>query len=213
MLMSMEAVRRVDRELMESDANAERERMLVSALAAGSTDAFDELYDTYFPYVYGYFANELQDRQDVEDLTSEVFLRLWRRADTFRGDARLSTWLFAVARNVLIDFLRKRKRHGVVASLNATAPDGDTELVDRLSGDSESPDAAIVRLEEHVEVWNAMDKLESLQRTVLEMRFVKEMSYDQIAVTLDVPVGTVKSRLSRAVGTLRRMLQRPLAAN
>lgn len=171
----------------------------------GSTAAFDLLYDRYFPDVYAFFVVRLPSRQDAEDLTSEVFMRCWRSAGTFRGEARVRTWLLTIARNALTDFRRKQGKYAVT-SLNAAAGEGETEFVDLLPDDGATPDELALRAEEYVQTWDALDSLPEIHRTVLTLRFVQEQSYELISAKLELPLGTVKSRLYRAVAALRKAM-------
>lgn len=181
------------------------EYSLVQSMLSGNTASFDVLYERYFHRVYAFLAAHVKNRQDVEDLTSEVFLRFWRSAGSFRGDAQLGTWLLTIARNAVIDFRRKHGKYSVV-SLNTALVDGDTEFVEHLPDDAEEPAALVARLEEYAETWQALERLASHHREVLEMRFVAEMSYEDISASLDVAVGTVKSRIFRALRSLRLLL-------
>lgn len=175
-------------------------------MAAGKTAAFDVLYDRYFHDVYAFFAVRVSSRQDAEDLTSEVFTRFWRHATGLRGDAQLRTWLLTVARNALTDFRRRQGKHAAI-SLNATVGEGDAELSDLLPDDGEPPDELALRAEQYVQTWDALNSLPEMHRTILSLRFAREMSYEQIATSLQLPLGTVKSRLYRALAALRRAME------
>lgn len=177
------------------------ERDLVKAVAAGNGDAFDTLYDRHFNHVYAFFAARLASEQDAEDLTSTVFMRFWRNAASFRGESQLRTWLLTIARNAFTDFRRKHGRYAI-ASLNADM--GDGQFLDFLPDEEATPDELALRAEEFAETWDALQSLQENHRAILVLRFVREKSYEQISDLLQLPLGTVKSRLYRAVSRLRQ---------
>lgn len=132
-------------------------------------------------------------------------MRCWNSVRAFRGESRVRTWLFAIARNALTDFHRKHGKY-TVTSLNAAAGEGEAEFVDLLPDEGATPDELALRAEEYVRTWDAFDALPDIHRNILALRYVREKSYGQISEQLGLPLGTVKSRLYRAVGALRKAM-------
>jgi RNA polymerase sigma-70 factor, ECF subfamily len=163
--------------------------------------AFTELVDRFQHRVFAVCRRTLGgDRTAAEEVTQEVFLRLARSADTFRGDAKLSTWLYAVARNVATDRVRHEARRPATPVADVT--------------DAASVGTAHVALadDEHAGVEVASDlraalaQLDATSRTLLLLVAVEGLSYAEVAAALDLAIGTVKSRVSRARVQLGRLL-------
>lgn len=166
--------------------------------AAGEREAaFRELVDRFHRRVFAVCRRTLDDDADAEDVTQEVFLRLARKAGTFRGDAKLSTWLYAVARNAATDRIRHDARRPATPVADV-APLGDAagHVVE---------DGAEARATA-TDVGHALAQLDALSRALLWLVAVEGLSYADAAAVHDVPVGTVKSRVSRARVELGRLL-------
>ena len=159
--------------------------------------AFGELVRRFHRRVFAVCRRTLHDDADAEDVAQEVFLRLARKAATFRGDAKLSTWLYAVARNAATDRVRHDARRPSTAVADV-APLGEAagHVVD---------DGADARATA-TDVGRALAQLDELSRQLLWLVAVEGLSYGEAAAAHDVPVGTVKSRVSRARVELGRLL-------
>ena len=158
--------------------------------------AFKILFFHFAPRIKSYLLNFKLDSQKAEDLAQDVMLTLWQKAEKFDANkAKLSTWLFRVARNKYIDFVRSQKYPELNAEdhvAKMVAP----EETDRQLDEKQTSDNIIV----------AMKKLSNDQRKVIELSFFKELSHSQIAEELSLPLGTVKSRIRTAFQTLRKEL-------
>jgi RNA polymerase sigma-70 factor (ECF subfamily) len=179
------------------DAASERE--LVERCRRGEEAAFQHLVDQYKDLVFALIARSIPDRGRAEDLAQEVFLRIHRGLPYFRGEARLSTWIYRIAANVCTqDRMRRREpaslddeRAGAAAPpSHADRQFGDLELRDRL-------EKAIARLPEH-------------QRLLIAAHYLNEVQYEDLAETFKLPLGTVKTHLYRAKRELRRLLETEL---
>jgi RNA polymerase sigma-70 factor, ECF subfamily len=175
---------------------ANNERELVERCRRGEEGAFQELVDGHKNLVYALIARTVQDRSRAEDLAQEVFLRVYRGLPYFRGEARLSTWIYRIVANVC---LQEPDRHGTVAldrdeserlSSGADRQFGDLELRDRL-------EKAIARLPAHY-------------RLLVAAHYLDGVRYEEIAEALQVPLGTVKTQLYRAKRQLRHLLETEL---
>jgi RNA polymerase sigma-70 factor (ECF subfamily) len=178
---------------------------LVQECAAGSEDACTRLVTDHQRMVYQLALHLLGDSQEALDLSQEVFLKVFRTLPQFRGQSTLRTWIYRIVVNQASNrqrWWRRRRRSQQVAIEEHTAVHG--ELPD--SHEFSMPDRVLQERETSDRVWRAMDQLPFEQRAVIVLREIDGLSYEEIATTLDVAVGTVKSRLARARETLRLAL-------
>lgn len=173
---------------------------LVRAAAEGDQDAFAQLVALHEKRVYALAVRMTGSREDAADVAQEAFLAAWRGLPSFRGEAGFATWLYRLTANAAIDQLRRGRRRRGEASLN------DEELGLDAVDPAPTPQerAENEGLREAVR-W-AMGELSREHRQVLALREFQELSYEEIAGQLGVDLGTVKSRLSRARGALRKIL-------
>ncbi len=183
-------------------ATAAAERALVERCRAGDQGAFQELVDRYKDLVFALIARTVQDRSRAEDLAQEVFLRVHRGLPYFRGEARLSTWIYRIVANVCVLEHAKAPR---TLSLDAMQ-DGASRAPalpsskDRRFGDLELRD----RLEK------AIARLPANYRLLIAAHYLQGVQYEDLAEALDLPLGTVKTQLHRAKQQLRRLLDTEL---
>lgn len=182
------------------------EAELVQRCASGDDAACGELVAQHQRMVYQLAFHLLGNREEALDLSQEVFLRVFRTVGSFRGQSSLRTWLFRIVVNQARNRQRwwRRRRQGDQVSL-------DQHVVDhgepRQPGDDASPDRVLARKQTARRLWDALDRLPFDQRTAIVLREFDGLSYDEIAFSLDIAVGTVKSRLTRARHALRADLQ------
>ena len=169
---------------------------LLDRLRRGEPRAFEDLVITHQHRVYGLALRMLGRPAEAEDVAQEVFLRAHRALAGFRGEARLSTWLHTIASRLCLTRLAERRQRGEPndAAL-ATMPD-------RQAG----PEDHAARGELAAALQAALDGLEAERRLVVLLRDVEGLAYEEIAAALDLPVGTVRSRLHRARAELRERL-------
>lgn len=172
------------------------------ATAARGTreDAFNELLDRYERRVYAICFRQLGSHDDAQEATQDTFLHLARRADQFRGDSKLSTFVYRIAVNASRDLARKhaRRPQTPVADVTRAQIDSGTD-----------PDVApddVAALETSMLVQAALAQLDDLSRTLLILCSVEGLSYPEAADVLDMPVGTIKSRVFRARARLAELL-------
>ena len=181
-----------------------REAALVERCAAGDDAACAELVATHQRMVYGLALHLLGDRDEALDLSQEVFLRVFRTISTFRGQSALGTWIYRIVINQARNrqrWWRRRHRAEQVSLDEHLAQFGDMES----KGDA-LPDRLLASKETASRIWKALDGLPFDQRTALILREVDGLRYEEIAFSLGVAVGTVKSRLTRARQALRAEL-------
>lgn len=173
---------------------------LVRAAAQGDEEAFAQLVRQYEDKVYHLALRMCQNPEDAWDVAQEAFLAAWRGLPNFRGEAGFSTWLYRLVNNAAIDHLRKAKKQQLAVSLD------DEELGLDTPDTAPSPHQAAEGKELQQAVADGLRLLSDDHRHVLVLREVQQMSYEEIAQVLSMDIGTVKSRLSRARNSLRKIL-------
>lgn len=172
-------------------------RFVDAQLPAGSREAaFHALVDRYHRRVFAICFQALRSSSDAEDATQETFVKLARGAASFRGEAQLSTWLYRVARNVCTDHVR----HDARRPATPVADPGE------LTSAPSQPDTT-AGTDEQLAVAAALDTLDPLSRQALVLVAIEGLTYAEAAVAIDLPVGTVKSRVSRARARLATVLE------
>jgi len=177
-------------------AAADEERAWVAAAARGDESALSRLYDRYSGLLMAVAVRVLSDRREAEDLLHDVFLEAWRQAKTYdpaRGTVR--AWLVMRCRSRALDRVRAAGRAKVVLSAEPSPPD----RADSRADPSIAPDRRRVRA--------ALAELPLEQRQVLELGYFGGLSSSEIATHLEIPLGTVKSRVARGLAALRRALE------
>ncbi len=185
----------------------EEDHRLICAAADGDRDAFEALVRKYERFVYRTAYYAAGNAADAEDLTQEIFLKLWRGLSGFRGQSHILTWLARIARNTCADHIRKRKRTVPTESLSLTAEDGDTADRDLPDGDPLCDPTQAADQSENIRlVRRAMTMLSEEHRTLIILRDMEGYSYAKLAAALGLEEGTVKSRLFRAREKLKQIL-------
>lgn len=183
-----------------------REAALIQRCVLGDEDACGELVSEHQRLVYQLGMHLLGDHNEALDLSQEVFLRVFRTIHRFRGQSALRTWIYRIvvnqARNRL-RWWRRRNRAQQVSLDEHVRLHGDVAA----PGNPASPDRAYGQKQLAERIWAALDALPFEQRTAVVLREIDGLSYDDIAYSLGVAVGTVKSRLARARGSLRARLR------
>lgn len=178
---------------------------LVERCRAGDEEAFEELVLRYQDRVFALVYRMTGDPDRVEDVAQEVFLRAFRALGSFRGGASFYTWLYRIAVNTSLNALRSRAKH---RETSLEALDGTELGVDHVAG----PDEAAAQHQVVERVKEAIGQLDEQYRVIVYLRDMEEMSYQEIAEVVELPVGTVKSRLFRARQHLKEMLKDILPA-
>jgi RNA polymerase sigma-70 factor, ECF subfamily len=172
------------------------ERELIERCRKGDDTAFGELVDRYKDLVYGLVYRLVSDRTQTDDLAQEVFLKVHRGLPYFRGEAKLSTWIYRIVQNVCVQSRARRPE----ISLDRRDEDG------RLMTDPGSADAAFADFELRDRLEKAIAKLPDNYRLLIAAHYLQGVQYEALAETLNVPLGTVKTHLYRAKKRLRELL-------
>jgi RNA polymerase sigma-70 factor, ECF subfamily len=187
------------------------EAVLVERCVNGDERACADLVEAHQRMVYQLALHLLGDHNEALDLSQEVFLRVFRTLDRFRGQSTLRTWIYRIVINQAHNrqrWWRRRRRSQQVSLEEHIRAHG--ELPDR--GDGTAPDRLLGRKELASRIWAALDRLPFDQKTAIVLREIDGLSYEEIGFSLGVAVGTVKSRLARARETLRADLRATWAA-
>lgn len=165
-------------------------------LKSGDSDAFEKLVSEFKKRIFSLSMGMLGNREDALDATQEVFIKIYRSVGSFKGESALSTWIFRITKNVCIDFLRKNRAVSE-DEIPETLP--DTALP--------SPEEALLLCQKRDLVKSCIKELPVNYKTVLLLREYEQMSYSEIAQTLEISEGTVKSRIARARQYLFKLLK------
>lgn len=174
---------------------------------ADDAAAFSVLYDRWSGPLLRWLVRLCRDRTLGEDLVNDTFLRIWRARHRYEVRAKFSTYLFQVARNLSINDGLKRKRRGHHASLDVVVADDGDPLSARLAGHSPDPARQASRNETGRRIGAAVERLSEKQRDVFLLGAVQGLPYEEVSAALDIPVGTVKSRMWAAMRALRALLE------
>lgn len=190
------------------DATTDEDVLAAAAAGDGSRreDAFVELVNRYERRIYAICYRFFGNHADAQDATQDTFIAVVRRAGQFRGDSKVSTWLYRIAVNACKDRARARDRRPQtpVVDVGETAAAAGLDL----AGGDEHAGAELA-----IEVQHALDQLDELSRTLIILCSIEGRDYAEVAATLDLPVGTVKSRVFRARAKLAELLAPVLDAN
>lgn len=183
------------------------EEQLVKKSIQGDTEAFEELVFQYQNKIYALAYRYMGNEEDAYDMAQEAFLKAYRSLRTFKGDSSFGTWLYKVATNVCLDELRRRKRRITPLSLDEPLATDEGEVEKEIPDSSPTADIIYEQKEFSKYIQNCLDQMKPEHKTVIVLRDVMELSYEEIAEILNCSLGTVKSRLSRARNALRKKLE------
>lgn len=185
----------------------ELDRALVKRVQKGDTRAFDLLVRKYQHRIVGLISRYVADRSECQDVAQEAFLRAWRAIHSFRGDSAFYTWMYKIAVNTA-------KNH--LVAMRRRPPNEDVDVADAVYGagaerlsENATPEREMMRQEIEQTVVDAVKALPEELRTAITLREVDGLSYEEIARTMDCPIGTVRSRIFRAREAIDQQL-RPL---
>jgi len=182
---------------------------LVARAQAGDQVAFRQLFENYGPLVYRISARMVGE-EDAADLTQDIFVRAYQRLDSLHDGQAFHAWISRMAMNMAHDHLRRRKPPAF--SLDAPPPGTEEGMEWQLPSDAPTAENQLLSGELCVQVQNALGALSSDHRAVVVLHHLENVPVEQIAETLGVPVGTVKSRLARARAELKKVLAEYLEA-
>ncbi len=187
---------------LSTEPNQSEETVLIDCIVSGQNSKFEILVQTYQQRIYSTLLGMLGNRQDAEDVAQETFLTAFRKLDQFERRSSFYTWLHRIAFNAAIDLQRRKKR-----TKNQVANREIIDTVDLADRQSSSPESIVMANETVNQVQLAMTRLDVERRNIIILRDLQGMDYAEIASMLDIPVGTVRSRLHRARIELRDIMK------
>jgi len=187
---------------------AQRDYHLVkAALEKGDQNAYAELMRNYRDSLYFMMLKMTSNPEDADDLTIEAFGKAFKNLHQYTPEFAFSTWLFRIASNNCIDFIRKRRiNEPISVNLNDLTETGD-DLSDLLPATTRNPEEDIIRQQKIQTLRDIIDRLKPHYKKLIELRYYDERSYEEISVELDLPIGTVKAQLFRAREFLYHILK------
>lgn len=183
-----------------------KENVLIEKSKKGDISAFEELIETYQNKVFNIAYSMLNNYEDANDVAQEVFIRVYKSIKNFKGESSFSTWLYRITTNVCLDELRKRKNKNVV-SIDEDIPFDDGEVTRQIVDDGPTPDIIAEKKEVREIVNEAIGQLSEEHKTVIILRELQGLSYEEISKIINCPRGTVKSRINRARSALKNILK------
>ena len=168
--------------------------------------AYAELMGRYRDSIYFMLLKMINNKDDAEDLTIEAFGKAFHRLKQYTPNYAFSTWLFKIASNNCIDWIRKQKKKMLSIDNPVSTGDGE-EMTIEIRSHGPDPQDVVIREQKNELMREVVEKLKPRYRTLIELRYYKEYSYEEIATELDLPLGTVKAQLFRAREFLLNMMQ------
>ena len=179
---------------------------LVEGLREGSERAYEVLIADYQQPVYNLVSRLLNDPSDACDVVQEVFIKVFRKINAFRGESSLKTWIYRIAVNEAYNYQRWFSRHRKQEVGLEGDEEGNHDYSQKLSDPGRSPYECMADVEQHALLEGALSRLNPSFRSAVVLRDIEELSYEEIAAVLQVALGTVKSRILRGREALRREL-------
>ena len=164
-----------------------------------NNDKFTEIYQKFFARVYNFIYARLKNSATADDLTSEVFMRVYQKFETFRGDSAMSTWIFQIASNAIADHFRRQGRN---------REDDWEEFFDRAASSDAEPEVQLLKSEGREELFRALDRLTERERRVIELKYFGGLSNGEIAILLELGYSNVGFINHRAIEKLRAALEK-----
>jgi RNA polymerase sigma-70 factor (ECF subfamily) len=186
---------------MNKSSVPQEDQVLIDQTLDGNTAAFGGLVRKYQNRLYNGMVNMLRNEAEAEDVVQDAFILALTKLSSFHGNSAFFTWLYRIAYNVAVSRIRRRKP---TVSLNMGSDDSRPM---EFEGDAPAPDERIRRIEDVEQLHQALDNLSDEHRDVLVLREMQELDYEAISEILDLPIGTVRSRIHRARSQLKHQLE------
>lgn len=182
-------------------------KLVQMAIGDGSQQAYAELMKNYKDSLYFMLLKMTNNPHDAEDLTIEAFGKAFKKLHQYTPEYAFSTWLFKIASNNCIDFIRKKKKYTFSIDKNYDDNETGTEMALKIPAEVLDPEEELVKKQKIKLMREVVEKLKPHYRTLIELRYFKELSYEEIAQELNLPLGTVKAQLFRAREFLYQILK------
>ena len=179
-------------------------KLVRDVLSGENSRAYAELMDLYWDTIYYMLLKMTGSPEDTEDLTIETFSKAFNNLSQYTPSFAFSTWLFKIATNHCIDFIRKKKKN--VLSNEGNEHIDSSDNMEYLEGSGSGPDESLIRGQKIMLVRQVVDRLKPRYQNLIKLRYFEERSYEEISVMMDLPLGTVKAQLFRARELLYRII-------
>ena len=190
----------------QKNADRQAERELIQRCKDRDIDAFDELVRRYEKRIFNFAFRVAGNYDDASDVAQEAFIRVFNSIHTFRGDANFTTWVYRIVTNVFLDERKKSKAHRQT-SLDDFIELEENSVSRQFEDEGPAPEEIVETKERDKAVQNAINSLPEYQRIIVTLYHTQNLSYEDIAEVLQLPIGTVKSRLNRARLALKEKLE------
>jgi RNA polymerase sigma factor (sigma-70 family) len=193
---------------MKKEQNSEKDLQLVEAHLSGDKKAFDLIFKRHKKGLYFFLLRKIKNPVIAEDLVMESFVKVFENLDKFNNQgSAFSTWLYRVAHNHMLDYIRREKKKGDITcsfdDLSTESDEGHTEFQPKDT--NKNPEEDMIKNERIVFARNLIDSIKSdFNREVIDMRYIQELSYEEIAENMNKSVGTIKSAIFRAKEEMQR---------
>lgn len=192
--------------MAEASKNTKDDLELVKRAKDNDPKAFEKLLNKYRKSVYYMLLKMVNNADDADDLTQEAFAKAFNSLHKFDSKYAFSTWLFRIATNNCIDFIRKKRIQTVSIDTSYENDDGDSMTFD-IKDNNLSPDDIMLKKQRKEYLKKAVARLPAKYKRLVELRYFQELSYDEVATELELPLGTVKAQLFRARELLHQELK------
>ena len=180
---------------------------LMDGVRVGDSAAFDTLLARHGKSLFNFILRHVSNAIEAEDLVQTTFVKILQAAPSFDSRQKFTTWAYRIASNLCVDFFRRQQYRKTASLDEPVREDDDTTLADSIADETAAPGLRFEEKQLHAQVRRAIQTLTEEQRAVVLLCYYESLSYPEIAETLGIPVGTVKSRMHNAMQRLRRQLQ------
>jgi len=184
---------------------AQQDIKFVEAAMRGEQQAFAELMDRYRDTIFYMLLRMVKNKSDADDLTIEAFGKAFKNIHQYTPNFAFSTWLFKIASNNCIDFLRKKKSNTISIDSQSDDPSKDSQIT--IVANILDPEEDLIKKQEATLMRNIVEKLKPRYRELVRLRYFNEYSYEEISTEMNIPIGTVKAQLFRARELLNNILK------
>ena len=171
------------------------DRALAAMVLDGDADAFEHLFNRYRESIRRLFVQRLGNGSDADDLLQETFIKVYLNIHTYNSTYTFGQWLYTIARNTLVDFTRRRQSDVSIDERFAAPP-----------ANTPTPEESIINSQQRMQIERFLESMPEQYRRLFRLRFIEEYSYEEIAEKLQLPMGTVKTRIHRARERMCRMI-------
>ena len=184
---------------------SEHERLLIKRAKSGDVGSFEELIRTHQSYAYNIAYRMMGSEEDAKDAAQEALIKVFKNLKSFKEDSTFSTWLYRIVMNTCKDLLRKRKPGVISIDKGFESEDGDVQL--EIEDNTNDPVAKYEQEQVRITFETALEDLPENYKSVVVLREIQGISYDEISEIEDIPIGTVRSRINRGRRILREILK------